>query len=556
MKLICICLLLAIALPGEKPLTDYFRKTQVIFAAKAISMQQAIALIDAKNPATLQYAKESLKQCRVSYKQLAFFLEYFFTSEAHVFNAPPKYEVDEPYIEYEAPVGLQQIESLLYDSAVYTHKTELMAEAEVVASSAADLPSLLYHFSATDGQIIESVKLELIRIMTLYISGYDAPNLKSGIEEAAAAMTAINIIVSPYVNDSIRYSLKRTIEYLQKDKDFDTFNRLEFLTGYALPLQRQLNILQGINTTPALNGNTTLFSKDALNKSAFPGANQTGDTSLGRRLFFEKALSGNGTRSCATCHQPDKYFIDGMARNISLEGGELPRNTPGLLYASYQYSQFWDGRAKSLEEQIVMVMHSKQEMDAVDDTVIHRLKNITMDQVVNSLAAYLRTLAPFNSPFDHYIAGDHSALTPQQQHGFNLFMGKGQCGTCHFAPLFNGLIPPLYNRTEFEVLGTPQTEDLLHPFKDADEGRYSFFRIGFYEGAFKTPTIRNAAVTGPYMHHGAFSSMEQVLAFYDKGGGAGIGLKLTNQTLSASQLHLEESEKKAIIAFMEALTDQ
>jgi cytochrome c peroxidase len=501
-------------IPADKParITDYIKKIQPSFAAKAVAMQQSFALIDAANPATLNDAKHALKQCRISYKQLAFFLEYFFASEAYVFNSPPKYEIDEPYIEYETPVGLQQIESILYDSAVYTRKDELIKEAEVVAATAKDIPSLLYKFEATDTQITESLRLELIRITTLYITGYDAPSLKSGIEEAAAAMDAIDNIVT---DDSLHYYLQRATAYLNKHKDFDSFNRLEFITAYTLPLQRL----------------------PSLDITAFPGGKNKGDTSLGRRLFFEKGLSGSRTRSCATCHQPDKYFTDGMVKNISLEGGLLPRNTPGLLYSCYQYSQFWDGRVKSLEEQIVTVMHSKQEMDVTDDSLQHRFPGV---DITGALAAYLRTLAPFNSPFDKYMNGDHNALTVQQQKGFNLFMGKAQCGTCHFAPVFNGLTPPLYNRTEFEVLGTP----------DKDSGRYAFFKIGFYDGAFKTPTVRNAAVTAPYMHHGAYSTMAEVIDFYDKGE-----LRRPNQTLSSTPLHLDDTEKKAIIAFMDALND-
>jgi cytochrome c peroxidase len=565
---VCLFSAMTLALPGGTParITDYVKKKQVSFSAKAADMQRAISLIDIHEPGTLECAKEALKECRISYKQLAFFMEYFFASEAYVFNSPPKYEIDEPYIEYEAPVGLQEIESLLYDTAVYTRKKELMAQAEVVANTAADLPSLLYHFSATDGQVFESVKLELIRIMTLYISGYDAPLLKSGIEESAAAMEAVNAVVLPYttVSDSIGYSLRKAIDYLKRSKDFDRFDRLTFLADYALPLQRQLSDFTharglDVHSTPALDEDR-LFGKNAFNKAAFPGGRNMVDSALGRRLFFEKALSGNNMRSCATCHQPDKHFTDGLVKNVSPDGGLLPRNTPGLLYACFQYSQFWDGRVKSLEEQVLAVMHSKQEMNAVDDTVIQRLqknyKGITMEEVEQALADYVRTLTPFNSPFDHYINGDHTALTALQKRGFNLFMGKGQCGTCHFAPLFNGLTPPLYNRTEFEVLGTPMNKDLLHPVMDTDLGRYSFFRIGFYERAFKTPTVRNAAVTGPYMHHGAFDNMEQVLDFYDKGGGNGIGMTLSNQTLATTQLNLDTTEKKAIIAFMEALTDE
>ncbi|MCF6406929.1 hypothetical protein L3C95_28780 [Chitinophaga filiformis] len=561
---ICVLLLIAVILTsqGERhaSLSDgvvaYFKRQQPVFAQKTVLLQQCIEQLHAGDSTSLLAARQALRECRISYKSIAFFLEYFFASEAYVFNAPAKYEIEEPYIEYEEPVGLQQIEALLYDPQVWQHRQELAAQAAVLVQTAQDLNALLYQFSATSPRVMESIQQELVRIMTLYITGYDAPLLKSGIAEAAAAMKAIDTILTPYQDldkkDSIRYYLQAGIRMLTMQPDFDSFDRLSFLVNYALPLQRLL-----------LNSNYDLFSPAALKTDVFPHNGITGDTALGRRLFFEKALSGNATRSCATCHQPGRYFTDGLVRNRSfVDNKELPRHTPGLLYAGYQYSQFWDGRVQSLEEQVKAVMHSPQEMNANDDTVLQRLRNmpaygsISLLQVQAALAAYLRTLAPFNSPFDHYMAGNKKALTNEQREGGNLFMGKGLCATCHFAPLFNGLIPPLYNRTEFEVLGAPANDDLAHPLQDEDSGRLAFFPIDFYKGAFKTPTVRNAAVTAPYMHNGAFRNMEQVIDFYDKGGGNGIGLSVSNQTLSAVPLQLTANEKKALIAFMEALTDK
>lgn len=560
----CVLLLIAVILTsqGERPasLSDgvvaYFRRQQPIFAEKTVILRQRIEQLQPGDSTSLLAARQALRDCRISYKSIAFFLEHFFASEAYVFNAPAKYEIEEPYIEYEEPVGMQQIEALLYDPQVYQHRQELAVEATVLVQTAQDLNALLYQFSATEPQVMESIQQELIRIMALYITGYDAPLLKSGIAEAAAAMKAIDTILTPYQDldrkDSVKYYLQQGIRMLTAQPDFDSFDRLSFLVNDALPLQRLL-----------LNSSYDLFSPSALKKDVFPHNGITGDTALGRRLFFETALSGNATRSCATCHQPGRYFTDGLVRNRSLTGYEdLPRHTPGLLYTGYQYSQFWDGRVQSLEEQVKAVMHSPQEMNANDDTVLHRLHNIPaysgifLPQVQAALAAYLRTLTPFNSPFDHYMAGNQQALTDEQREGGNLFMGKGQCATCHFAPLFNGLIPPLYNRTEFEVLGTPANDDLAHPLADGDSGRLSFFPIDFYKGAFKTPTVRNAAMTAPYMHNGAFRNMEQVIDFYDKGGGNGIGLSISNQTLSAVPLQLTAKEKKALIAFIEALTDK
>ncbi len=134
-------------------------------------------------------------------------------------------------------------------------------------------------------------------------------------------------------------------------------------------------------------------------------------------------------------------------------------------------------------------------------------------------------------------------------------MGKAQCGTCHFAPVFNGLIPPLYKRTELEVLGVTRNVDFTKPQLDTDSGRFASFPIIFYMGAFKTPTVRNVAKTAPYMHNGAFPTLEKVLDFYNKGGGEGLGLNVPTQTLSPKPLKLDSNEVRNIIEFLNSLTD-
>jgi len=302
---------------------------------------------------------------------------------------------------------------------------------------------------------------------------------------------------------------------------------------------------------------------------------QTKQAELGKRLFFDTRLSGNGSKSCASCHNPANYFTDGLPKSIGFNPHtNVRRNAPSLFYASAQKNQFWDGRATTLEEQIEAVMRDSSEMNAVpaqrmrlllSDKSYKRLFKRAFEnkkekrgerQIYSALAAFIKTLNPYNSDFDRYIAGDQQALTASQVNGFNLFMGKAQCGTCHFAPLFNGLIPPFYALTEFEVIGTTATDDFEKPKKDQDRGRMDVRNTPYYEAAFKTPTVRNAAVTGPSMHNGAFTSLEKVIDFYDKGGGAGLGLELPRQTLSPLPLHLAEDEKKDIIAFLNALTDK
>jgi len=518
-------------------------------------------------------------------------MEYFFQYPVNLYNRAPVFEVEEPYMEYQSPVGLQYIESLLMEPDAFSHKKELLDQCEVLYASASDIPSLLYDLKVEDAALLESDRLELIRIMTLGISGYDAPSLKSGIAESAVALRAMKENLQPLLvdhsgqrADSIVHYLDIAIEYLNVHSDFDRFDRLGFLTRTAMPLQQHLALFiteldLDLNTHPALNhASINLFSKNAISLASF--SRGTGDANarqlaaIGKELFFEKALSGNLSRSCATCHNPEKFFTDGLVKSKTLDGkGVVMRNAPSLYYAAWQYSQFYDGRATSLEEQIKAVLQNPLEMDANPDTVLRRLNEsahyrsifrtawpdatrIGLDQVTVALAAYEQTLAPFNSPFDRYIGGDTLAMNASQKKGFNLFMGKAQCGTCHFAPLFNGLLPPYYEVSEVEVLGVPQRDAKGVKRMDTDSGRYRFFPISFNNGAFKTTTVRNAAMTAPYMHNGVFRSLDEVLDFYNKGGGKGMGLKVETQTLSDKELQLTKQETRDIIAFLNALTDQ
>ncbi len=566
----------------------YFKTESKLFALSASNLETAIHLINNKQPATIASAKEALRNCRLHYKRIEFFLAYFFPDASLVYNAPAKYEIEEPGMEWRDPVGLQVIETLLFDADVESKKKELLQQSEVIISSAYDLNSLLYKFDGNDKQLLESIRLEVIRIIALNISGYDAPLLKSGISESFASLTSIEYCLKQFYKqesiqlDSVTYYLKSSLNYLKKSGDFDSFNRLAFLTEHALPLQQHLNkfIVHNnlqLNKSPLSYKAENLFSANAINLSSLrdSGLSTSEDiVELGRQLFSENALSGNNKRSCISCHNPEKHFTDGVAKSVGFnETSTVERNAPSLLYAGFQYSQFWDGRVSSLEEQVKHVIRNPNEMNAEYAVVIKRLQGkikynelfkdafavekdpVTIDNVAISIAAYIRTLSPMNSAFDKYIRGDKDALTQQQVNGFNLFMGKGQCGTCHFAPLFNGLVPPLYNRTEVEILGTPKTDDFKKVQLDSDSGRFHIFPSKFYVGAFKTPTARNAAVTSPYMHNGAFHTLEKVVDFYNKGGGVGLGLKVEAQTLPSTALNLNDKEVKEIVSFLQALTD-
>jgi cytochrome c peroxidase len=135
-------------------------------------------------------------------------------------------------------------------------------------------------------------------------------------------------------------------------------------------------------------------------------------------------------------------------------------------------------------------------------------------------------------------------------------MGKAKCGSCHFAPIFNGTQAPLFIKSEAEVLGVPSAPDTIAAVIDADPGRFGLYQYPQFRYAFKTPTLRNISKTAPYMHNGVYKTLEQVLDFYNRGGGAGIGIHLDNQTLSGDPLQLNANETKSIIAFLNTLEDK
>ncbi len=507
-------------------------------------------------------------------------------------NLPPVYEVEEPTLEYRWPAGFRVIEDLLFDKNVPERKKELLDNADVVILSAEGMAGLLYNLPVASEGILESLRLELIRISALNITGYDAPLLKTGITESASSLLSFRENIAPFLktnqilSDSISFYLARSIAILHAAGSFDAFDRMYFLTEAMLPLQKQTALLikslhKEAHAATILNYEADhLFDRKFLDVSSFDTADTDASpqlVALGKKLFFEKKLSGNNKRSCASCHLPDKYFTDGLKQSIALDGKNVvSRNAPSILYAAYQHTNFWDGRAPTLIHQVFDVTAAVNEMNADTGQVTKKLAadrkyrrqfakafpvhgkqgSITFQRIAKAIAAYERSLPVMTSAFDKYMNGDKAALTAQQIAGFNLFMGKAQCGTCHFAPLFNGLLPPLYNISEVESLGMTTNADFSKPVADADSGRYHIMPAPFYIGAFKIPAVRNAAKTAPYMHNGALKQLTEVMEFYNKGGGNGMGLHSPEQTLSARPLNLTRDEIASLVNFIESLTDE
>jgi len=560
----------------------HFSEYSIVFANQCKRLKQTLENLDGKKE-TLRQAREALRQCRLSYKRIAFFMNHFLASPALLYNEPPNPEVEVPFMETTDPAGLQLIEALLYNDDVLSHQKELIEQANLIYISASDLNALLYNLEIDDKAILESVRLSFIYSMTLEITGFDAPELKSGLAEAKVSMETIKEVLLPYFESHPKVSHQKLLDNLNKaiytlecSKRFDDFDRLHYTRDIALPIQQLLIVFvreTGLSS-PAIgmaNAESTLFE---LNGIVLPKTDSA-LVNLGERLYHEKALSGNLQRSCASCHVKGNYFTDGMPKNIRLDQqGTLPRNTPTLLYSAYQHAQFWDGRSPNFQALIMEVLQNPQEMGADLKQLVVRLNKmdayrkgfasafpqkvpseITITEVVESISAYVSSLSPFNSRFDRYMAGEDNALNVDEKKGYNLFMGKAQCGTCHFAPIFNGTVPPRYIRTDLEVLGITADDKFTSPKLDADSGRYITYPMPTYVGAFKTPTVRNVAKTAPYMHNGNFKTLENVVEFYNKGGGAGMRLNVPVQTLSSKPLNLSKKEVSEIVAFLNSLTD-
>lgn len=272
---------------------------------------------------------------------------------------------------------------------------------------------------------------------------------------------------------------------------------------------------------------------------------------LGQQLFFDPRLSGDDTRSCASCHIPDKAFTDGLPRARGTGGKELSRNTPTLLNVGFYSAYFWDGRAGSLEEQALFPIQSPDEMNqdlkALEKEInavpgyVNQFQAVfgsgaTARNIARALAAFQRTLVSRNSPFDRYLAGDKSALSEEAQRGWELFRSDAGCIRCHNGPNFSD--------SKFYRIGTD--------FRDKGRGSVTGNNRDFY--AFRTSSLRDVARTAPYMHDGSMETLTQVVEFYYRGAPrqSPDGLPLDIEPLIGQSY----SEISAIVAFLESLSGE
>lgn len=260
---------------------------------------------------------------------------------------------------------------------------------------------------------------------------------------------------------------------------------------------------------------------------------------LGRKLFFDNRLSGPGNRSCGTCHRPELMYSDGLSRAWGLQETELMRKTPNLYNAGWHRRLFHDGRAGSLEEQVAFPLRAEHEMNLPPEKAVERLRNdpayrklfaaafpgqpLTWDLIAEAVASFERTLVSYDSDLDRYLSGDRSALSDAAQRGMALFAGQAHCANCH-----NG---PLLSDQKMHYVGVPEI------LGDKPQGT-----------PYITPSLRDAALRGSYMHNGRFRVLDAVLDFYQ---GAGMDPSMKGE---AAPIKLTASERADLIAFLRSLT--
>jgi cytochrome c peroxidase len=287
---------------------------------------------------------------------------------------------------------------------------------------------------------------------------------------------------------------------------------------------------------------------------------------LGRRLFYDKILSEDQSMSCATCHSQDKSFTDGLATSKGTRGLNGTRNAMALVNIAYNpRGFFWDGRAASLEQQALLPVEDHLELNVSWETVEERLrahaeypalfrqafgieykKDITRDLAVKAIAQFERTLVSANSEFDRVVWLNQGEFSPEEEHGMELFffelaqsLDHPGCSHCHLGPHFSD--------NQFRNNGIDDVAD-LNAF--VDKGRGGVTGVYFDNGKFRTPTLRNIALTAPYMHDGRFQTLEEVLDSYSNGGHG-----VENEDTNIRPFSLSAEDKAALLAFLHTLTD-
>ena len=581
-----------------QPSPAFSSQVDEYFGQQLESVKKELSILKKLNEekAAATTLRQQFITCRKFYKQLAVLSEYFNIYETKFLNGPalPRAEDGTPDVII-PPQGFQALEELIFGNdqlPEYAMIDELIEKMLSVLQQIEKEPDRQYKFRPE--MVWDALRSSVVRLATLGITGFDSPVALNSFDEARATIEGIRKVLALFKRDldkdprawkQLNDLLTSMERRLAAAGDFNRFDRLDFITTYINPIYRELVITRkssGIGIpegrSPVNFDAESIFDKNFFDINFFSPGKEYRPTvkriELGRKLFADPVLSGSGNRSCASCHIPEKAFTDGLKVPTAIDDKTLlRRNTPTLWNSALQTRQFFDTRTDILENQLKEVVHNTEEMEGSLHAATAVLKKspeylllfkqayademepLNAYNIANAISSYIRTLISLNSRFDQYMSGDKTKLNSREKKGFNLFTGKAKCATCHFIPLFNGLVPPEFTETETEVLGTPSTKNKKNAKLDTDAGKFELTQSVIHKFAFKTPGLRNIEKTGPYMHNGVFDTLEEVMDFYNEGGGAGLNIAPENQTLPTDKLDLSKKEIESIIAFMKSLTD-
>jgi cytochrome c peroxidase len=275
--------------------------------------------------------------------------------------------------------------------------------------------------------------------------------------------------------------------------------------------------------------------------------------SLGKQLYYDPRLSMDGTVACATCHNPRFGFSDGKPVSTGVEGKTGTRNSPTIINRLFSKEQFWDGRAADLEEQAKGPIENPVEMAFTHESTVERVRGIegyqdqfracfgteeiNIDHIAMAIAAFERTVMSGNSPYDRFNAGDTEAISTAAERGLAIFASKGNCLQCHSG----------FNFTDEKYHNIGVGMDKAEP----DLGRFEVTGEDADRGAFRTPTLRDIALTAPYFHDGSAETLEEVMEYYNSGG-----IKNPQLSTHMKPLRLTATEQSDLIEFMKTLTGE
>lgn len=584
---------------GEKKVSpstqvqDWFLENQKTLDNKLSALEQGL---EAKAGHAALVAK--YEEARLTFKNVEFLFAYIDPQlyYSYLNGAPlPKLMKKVPEQIVIEPGGFQRLDELMYEEEMDHAET-----IKIVKKLRYDLGTVSVQsvrFQLTDPVIFEAVRFGILRMNTMGVTGFDRPgNTDDALVEAGAfynGMLKAMKFYQPYIESEHWDTMEKYFESAVLEvgnSTFEEYDRVSFQREISDPLWRQtLAVQKSLKIEmpyqrhrikqPVNYESNGLFDEEFLKAeyyAMYSGADNDNERiALGRTLFFDPILSNNNQRACASCHAPDKAYTDGLKTSKTISGMDALRNAPTIINSVYAEKFFHDLRVDQLAAQMDHVVLNPEEFNTDYVEIVSKIKEseeytslfadayggeggITKNNVTHAITRYVASLRSYNSAFDQYMRGETDEIDPAVVRGYNLFSGKAACATCHFAPTFAGLVPPAFEESESEVLGIPQ--EFKEPYVlDADQGRYMNHilkeQADFYEFAFKTPTIRNIELTGPYMHNGAFATLEEVMDFYNKGGGQGLGLDVPHQTLPGDELELSEQEIDDIISFMKSLTD-